>query len=81
MEQYDLKLKKLFASGSGSGGGRYVSFMFGIKAVDNGYHFDPDNRGTIELYDGPLDLGNVQTWLKSFCDNLIKAPFKTGCVV
>eukprot|EP00111_Clytia_hemisphaerica_P005464 TCONS_00015824-protein len=76
LEQYDLNLKKLFASGSGSGGDdRHVSFMFGIKAVDNGYHFDPDSRGTIELYDGLLDLGNVQTWLKGFCENLIRAPF------
>ena len=48
-----------------------------MKPVDNGYKFDPDNKGTVELYNPPLDLGNVQTWLQGFCTNLKSAAFVT----
>lgn len=76
IEQYDLTYKKRFASGSGTGSGnRRLYFFFGLKPVDNGYKFDPDNRGTIELHDYPLDIANVQTWLRNFCKNLVNAPF------
>ena len=76
LEQYDLTYKKRFASGSGSGSGnRRVFFFFGLKPVDNGNKFDPDNKGTIELHNYALDLGNVQTWLHHFCKNLEQATF------
>eukprot|EP00111_Clytia_hemisphaerica_P006411 TCONS_00018634-protein len=74
-ESFELEYKDKFDAGTSGASFQNVVFAFGIKPADNGYTLDPDDMGTIELYDEPLDLPNVQVWLNQFCRNLRTASF------
>ncbi|XP_057308069.1 protein dispatched homolog 1-like isoform X2 [Hydractinia symbiolongicarpus] len=76
LEQYSLNYKSMFAFGrSGSGFYQFSNISFGVKAVDNGNKFNPDDHGTLELNTGTLDVASVQVWLYNFCVNLKNADF------
>lgn len=53
-----------------------IRIIFGVKAVDNGNHLDPHERGTLE-FDPTFDLSepNAQIWLSEFCNRLRKQRF------
>ncbi|XP_057308047.1 protein dispatched homolog 1-like isoform X2 [Hydractinia symbiolongicarpus] len=75
LEQFELTYKRKFSfSASSSKGNQKLRFVFGVKPVDNGNKFNPDDLGTLE-YDGPLDIANEQIWLRSFCTNIRNETF------
>jgi hypothetical protein len=90
-EQYDKNLKGQFAfekvKETGMQGSSVrslfeppetlpVRIIFGVKASDNGDHFDPHHRGTL-VFDRNFDIAeqNTQIWLSKFCQKLLQQRF------
>ena len=80
LEQYDLNYKSHFrfeqTQSAGNSNGRQIILVWGLKAVDNGNHFDPDDRGTIE-FDSSFDMfePKAQEWLLSLCLSITNKTF------
>lgn len=75
LEQYDLFVKKQFAFGLGTGNyERDIYLVFGIAPVDNGYLFDPDDKGTL-VFKNNFNISNEQEWMKQFCENVRSSHF------
>ncbi|KAJ7333918.1 Protein dispatched 1 [Desmophyllum pertusum] len=76
LEVYYLKYKSYFRFEQNSGG-LWVELIWGIKPTDNGNHFNPDDRGTLEFDDKFADLFTPagQTFLRSLCQSVEKQPF------
>ena len=75
LEQYNLHYKSLFRfeqSGSTS-----IQLIWGIKPADNGNHFNPDDKGTLEFDEsfGNLITPEGQTFLLSLCKSAEKQSF------
>lgn len=53
-----------------------IRVVFGVKPIDTGNHFDPQDRGKL-LFDSAFDISepSAQVWLLEFCDNLRKQKF------
>ena len=51
----------------------WVSVIWGVKAADNGDHYEPSSLGTIE-YDSTFDMSSTeaQNWLVTFCSDTAK---------
>ena len=76
LEQWGNSYKTKFAFSAGKGGWtKNAYFVFGVQAIDNGYYFDPNDKGKLLLNNGVLDIAKVQVWLNQFCINLRAAPF------
>jgi len=76
LENYELTYKKQFLfSSSNSDGDRIIYFIFGVQADDNGYHFNPDSKGTLKLTNGGLKIQNEQKWLLKFCTDVKNTTF------
>ena len=74
LEQYNLKYKSFFRfeqSGSSS-----IELIWGIKPADNGNHFNPDDKGTLEFESlDDLFTPEGQQFLLSLCKSAAKQPF------
>ena len=77
LEQYSLKYKSFFRfeqSGSSS-----IELIWGIKPADNGNHFNPDDKGTLEFESlDDLFTPEGQQFLLSLCESAAKQPFFRG---
>ncbi|XP_033115850.1 protein dispatched homolog 1-like [Anneissia japonica] len=79
-ERYDLIYKHLFwfekQQDSEPSNSIPVNILFGIRAVDNGNHWDPDDTGHLVL-DDTLDISSPesQEWMYQFCQRLRKQTF------
>lgn len=53
-----------------------IRVVFGVKPIDTGSQFDPQDRGRLE-FDHKFDITepSTQVWLLEFCDNLRKQKF------
>ncbi|XP_068750338.1 protein dispatched homolog 1-like isoform X1 [Montipora capricornis] len=74
LEKYDLKYKSFFRFEKS--GSINIELIWGIKPVDNGDHFDPDDKGTLEFDES---FGNIfteagQKFLHSLCSSAKKLP-------
>ena len=74
LEVYDLKIRDLFWFEKAAGGSiptMPMTIVWGVRAVDNGYHLNPHSRGTIE-FDNTFNVGTerAQAWLYGFCQRL-----------
>lgn len=76
LENYDLNYKHFFRfeqTGSMS-----IQLIWGIKPADNGNHFDPDNKGTLEFDEsliGDLFTPDGQKFLQSLCTSAEQQSF------
>ena len=54
------------------------SVVWGVKAVDNGNHWDPDKTGSV-IYDDTFDIADPrsQEWLYDFCQEMRNQTFVT----
>ncbi|XP_071954240.1 protein dispatched homolog 1-like [Antedon mediterranea] len=69
IEIYESKYQKLFRFEKDSDGSSILNmqFIWGVKPVDNGDHWNPDDRGRL-VFDKPLNLTpEVQQWMLNFC--------------
>ena len=74
MENYDLIYKQQFWDGQLDPtveNNMRLRFAFGVKGVDNGNGWNPDDFGSLQLVDG-FDVSDVETqqWLLEFSVNL-----------
>ena len=87
LENYNLNYKHFFRfeqTGSMS-----IQLIWGIKPADNGNHFDPDNKGTLEFDGsfGDLFTQDGQKFLRSLCTSAEQQSFfaafagNNGCPV
>ena len=76
LENYYLNYKSYFRFEQQSSS-LWVELIWGIKPVDNGNHFNPDDRGTLEYDDNFGDLFSpaAQTFLRSLCQSAEKQSF------
>ncbi|XP_071510461.1 protein dispatched homolog 1-like [Diadema antillarum] len=76
LERYDQVYKKNFAFESDSARNLPAFVVWGIKALDNGDHWDPDSEGTTVM-DETFDVTSeeAQQWLYEFCANFRNASF------
>ena len=78
IERYDKTLQHEFryAIASMANSGLVVDFIWGVKALDNGNHFDPHDFGKLVL-DTDFHISSVESWLwmKDFCHSMLNAPF------
>ena len=83
LEVYDTTDRELFKfsrhksdSAEGVMASLPITVVFGVRPIDNGFHLDPNDRGTIEL-DPEFDISSpkVQEWLLYYCQRFKKASF------
>ena len=79
LETYDLKLKDQFRFSKSAWQNNInlpLTFVWGVKAIDNSDHLDPDSKGSLVLDpDFNMSLPSSQEWLLSFCQTLRRASF------
>ena len=76
LENYYLNYKSYFRFEQQSRG-LWVELIWGIKPTDNGNHFNPDDKGTLEYDDNFDDLftPDGQKFLRSLCQSVEKQSF------
>lgn len=80
-ETFDIKYRDVFKFSQRTSedpilSGLPVTVVFGIEAVDNGFHLDPFSRGTIQVDESfDVSLPSSQRWLLSFCHKLRNVSF------
>jgi len=83
MEMYDLQLKYKF-NGASDSGTLKLTFVFGVEALDNGNHWDPDDYGKLTYVDMDFDdllTPTNQAALEGWCDHFRSSSFyKDPCV-
>ena len=77
LENYNLNYKRFFRFEQS--GSMEIQLIWGIKPVDNGNHFNPDDKGTLE-FDELWSLGGLlstegQQFLRSLCSSAEKQSF------
>ena len=75
LEQYDLKYKNQFFFPGNSDSSLTIYVVLGIKSVDNGYHFNPDDNGHLEYSTERIKIENEQEWLLNFCQSVKNESF------
>ena len=58
LEQFDLKHKNEFFFTEDNDSSLTIYVVFGIKAVDNGYYFNPDDNGYLEYITSRIEIEN-----------------------
>ena len=78
IERYDKSLQNRFrfAIAALADSGLVLDFVWGVKALDNGNHFDPHDFGKLVL-DTDFHISSVESWLwmKNFCHSVRNASF------
>ena len=77
MEMYDLQLKYKF-NGASDSGTLKLTFVFGVEALDNGNHWNPDDYGELTYVDLNLDdllTPTNQVALEGWCDHFRNSSF------
>ena len=75
LEHYTLIYKKEFRFPYNAESVRELNIFFGVNPVDNGYYFNPDDFGKLDLISGRVKVEKEQQWLLNFCQNLKNEPF------
>jgi hypothetical protein len=75
LEQYYLTYQERFAHLQQPPSKLKLRVLFGIKQEDNGYHFNPDDYGTLNFLPKIEFTAAQQKWLPEFCNRLSAAPF------
>ena len=75
LEQFNLKYKNEFSFTEDNDPTLTIYVVFGIKAVDNGYYFNPDDNGHLEYSTSRIKIENEQEWLLNFCQNVKNESF------
>ena len=75
LEQFDLKHKNEFFFTEDNDSSLTIYVVFGIKAVDNGYYFNPDDNGYLEYSNSRIEIENEQEWLLNVCQSVKNESF------
>ena len=81
IERYEKTLQNRFrfAIAALANSGLVLDFVWGVKALDNGNHFDPHDFGHLVL-DTDFHISSVESWLwmKNFCLSVRNASFSNA---
>ncbi|XP_063532418.1 protein dispatched [Cydia strobilella] len=80
-EQYDMRYSDKFiferlGKDIGTGSNMPLRWIWGVKAIDNGNHMDPNSRGNL-IFDDTFSISEPksQIWLLEFCTRIKAQPF------